>query len=200
MRTLFFDTETTGLPIRDAGVSHEEQPGLVQFAALLHDGGGREVASASLIVDSGRYVSAAASEIHGITPDIVSSVGVPEKAAVGLFYRLVNQCDVIVAHNVDFDLLMMNIAASRAKIMLPSGGKLVRCTMRESAPILNLPPTERMKEYGHGDKPKAPRLEEAYRHFFGEELTGAHDALVDVRACARIYYELVARGSWKAAA
>ena len=30
--------------------------------------------------------------------------------------------------------------------------------------------------------------------FFGEEISGAHDALVDTRACARVYYHLLDNG------
>jgi len=37
---------------------------------------------------------------------------------------------------------------------------------------------------------KWPKLAEAYRHLFNEEIKDAHDALADVRACARIYFEL----------
>lgn len=39
-------------------------------------------------------------------------------------------------------------------------------------------------------KPKAPKLAECVKHFFGEDLAGAHDALVDVRACARVFFRL----------
>jgi DNA polymerase-3 subunit epsilon len=61
--------------------------------------------------------------------------------------------------------------------------------MEAAAPIVNLPPTERMLAAGF-NKPKAPKLEECIHHFFGETLAGAHDALVDVRACARVYFHL----------
>lgn len=40
-------------------------------------------------------------------------------------------------------------------------------------------------------KPKPPKLEECIRHFFDEALEGAHDALVDVRACARVHRHLI---------
>ena len=63
------------------------------------------------------------------------------------------------------------------------------CTMEAAAPIVNLPPTERMLAAGF-NKPKAPKLEEAIRFFFDESLDGAHDAMVDVIACRRIYFHL----------
>jgi len=44
-------------------------------------------------------------------------------------------------------------------------------------------------------KPKPPKLEECIRHFFNEELDGAHDAMVDVRACRRVYFHLQTMGA-----
>jgi DNA polymerase-3 subunit epsilon len=38
---------------------------------------------------------------------------------------------------------------------------------------------------------KWPKLTDAYMHFFGEELDGAHDALVDVRGCQRVHLHLL---------
>jgi DNA polymerase-3 subunit epsilon len=67
-----------------------------------------------------------------------------------------------------------------------------RCTQALSSPLLNLPPSERMRAAGFS-KPKPPKLSESYQFFFNEELVGAHDALVDARACARVYLELVKR-------
>jgi hypothetical protein len=41
---------------------------------------------------------------------------------------------------------------------------------------------------------KFPKLEELHRILFNEEFAGAHDAMADVSATARCYFELVNRG------
>lgn len=37
---------------------------------------------------------------------------------------------------------------------------------------------------------KTPNLGEAYRHFFGRDFDGAHNALADVSACRDIYFAM----------
>jgi DNA polymerase III subunit epsilon len=37
---------------------------------------------------------------------------------------------------------------------------------------------------------KWPKLHEAHRHCFGKEFEDAHDALADVRACAKVFFWL----------
>ena len=61
--------------------------------------------------------------------------------------------------------------------------------MTSAAPIVNLPPTDRMRAAGRTG-PKSPKLSECVQHFFSEEMIGAHDAMVDVRACARVFFHL----------
>lgn len=61
--------------------------------------------------------------------------------------------------------------------------------MRQSAPIVNLPPTPKMVAAGF-TKPKPPSLTECMRFFFNEDLVGAHGALTDARACARVFHEI----------
>ena len=41
---------------------------------------------------------------------------------------------------------------------------------------------------------KRPNLGELYRFLFERELSGAHDALIDVRASAECYFEMLRRG------
>lgn len=199
MRVLVIDTETTGLPRSDLHPSDEEQSRLVQFAAALFDQAGRERCTVNLIVNPGVEVPEGASAIHGITNADVAAFGVREKGAVGIFLRLLGVADVVTGYTVRFDLKQIDLAAQRAGVAYTMQNE-IRDVCAAVTPIVNLPATERMKEWGHGDKPKPPKLGEAFEHFFGRPMVGAHDALADVRAAAQIYWELEARGVWKAAA
>lgn len=46
---------------------------------------------------------------------------------------------------------------------------------------------------------KAPKLGELYTFLFGDELVGAHDAMVDVQACMACFFEMKARKNAAAA-
>ena len=175
---LFFDTETTGTdPNRDA---------IVQLAAILEDETGRQRASLSILIrPDGWTVPPEVVRVHGITTDIAAANGVPLKVALSSFNHLCRTATVVVGHNVAFDIRFIEAAFARiGKAEACALGVLDRfCTKEWAEPIIiNLPPTDRMIRAGYGHKPKPPKLEEAIRHFFGEDLDGAHDALIDVVA------------------
>lgn len=191
---LAFDTETTGLPDFKAPSDAPQQPHLVQLAIILMDDNLMELSSASLIVKpDGWEIPADIAKIHGITTDLATRVGIPEKVATDLYVAL--QYDTgatALAHNVNFDLRIMRIAMLRAgytKAWQEERPLKTYCTMETAKPIVNLPPTAKMVSAGF-NKPKAPRLSECIKHFFDEELDGAHNALVDVRACVRVFQHL----------
>lgn len=190
---LFYDTETTGLPDRFAPLNSERQPRCVQLAALLTDNEGNEQSCINLIVHpDGWTIPAEAASVHGITTEKAKAMGIREAVIAAAFYDLSRKADLVVAHNEKFDRQIVNIMFER----LGRGWKLdtpAFDTMEAAAPIVNLPPTPRMISAGI-NKPKAPKLEECMHHFFGEKLDGAHDALVDVRACARLYFQLHKEG------
>lgn len=187
---LFFDTETTGLPVRWAPETSPQQPHIVQLAALLMLDADTEAASMNVIIrPDGWAIPEAAARVHGITTDRAMAEGIPLADAIRRFNGLLAQADVLVAHNIDFDAQMMKAAFYRADIE-PARQNLPRfCTMSASTNLVNLPPTDRMLAAGF-NHPKPPRLEECIAHFWGETLEGAHDALVDVRACAKLYWHL----------
>lgn len=190
---LFFDTETTGFFQDKLPVDHPDQPYIVQLAAQLCDEDGKSVAGFSFIVDPGIAdgigIPERASAVHGITNEKAVQFGVSAETALSAFTHLYQRADLICAHNMKFDRGVIEAAISRYyKKVMPLRRPLF-CTMEAATPILNLPPTEKMRAAGF-DKPKPPKLEECIRHFFGEDLVDAHDAMADVVACRRVYFHL----------
>lgn len=194
---LAFDTETTGLPDFRAPSDAEHQPHIVQLAMLLLEDDGTEAACIDLIVKpEGWTIPDEVAAIHGITQEKALRVGISEKTAARLYANMLYGLGdhvTAVAHNAPFDLRIMRIAMLRAgftKEWLDERDVTSFCTMRAATPIVNMPPTAKMVAAGF-NKPKPPKLSECIQHFFGETLEGAHNALVDVRACVRVYQHLI---------
>lgn len=192
---LFFDTETTGFLEDRLPLDDSSQPYIVQLAAQLCEDSGRAVAGFSFIVDpgigNGVTIPAKASEVHGITDEIAAALGVSAEFALSAFTHLYQRSDLICAHNIKFDKGVMEVAIARQYKRIMPLRKPLFCTMEAASPIIKLPPTDRMRAVGI-DKPKSPKLTECIRHFFNEELEGAHDAMADLAACRRVYLHLKA--------
>lgn len=197
---LFFDTETTGLPLFSEPSEHPDQPHIVQLAALLVDPESREtIASMDVIVrPDGWTIPDEVAAVHGITTERAEAVGIPEKLAVEMFMALWYHRPR-VAHNEQFDARIIRIALMRFQNhVVEEWGKPMpdiwkessaECTARLATPICALPPTDRMKaakRFHH----KTPNLGEAYRHFTGRELENAHSAMADVLACRDVYFAI----------
>lgn len=200
MTILFFDTETTGLPVKHAALDDIRQPRIVQLAMIEASEDGEIISQNVRVYDCRIHkdeefsIPQQSSEVHGITTDFSTQYGTPQDIAIKQFVGRVRACQHFVAHNADFDLKILSIAAARYGIQIPELD--VTCTMESTRDILKIPPTQRMKDAGLTQY-KSPRLEEAYQYFFNEGLSGAHDALVDTRACMRVYFELKKRGDVK---
>lgn len=189
---LFFDTETTGFFVDREPVDHPSQPYIVQLAAQLCEDDGSPVAGFSFIVDPGIGVvdiPEKASAVHGITNEIAVQFGISAEFALSAFTHLYQRADLVCAHNIKFDRGVIEAAIARHYGKVMPLRKSLFCTMEAASPIINLPPTPKMVEYGF-TKPKPPKLEECIRHFFDEELVDAHDAMADVSACRRVYLHL----------
>lgn len=190
---LFWDTETTGFFDDRLPVDHEAQPYIVQIAAQLCENDGKIYGGFSLIVDpgiaDGVSIPEKAAAIHGITNERAVQFGVSPEYALNAFTHFYQRADLIVAHNAKFDKGVTEVAISRHYKKVMPLRKPIFCTMEAASPIIKLPPTERMVAAGI-TKPKPPKLEECIRHFFNEDLDGAHDAMVDVTACRRVFLHL----------
>lgn len=188
---LFFDTETTSLPLWGEPSDDPRQPHIVQLAAKLVNLENFRVLSAmsTIVKPSGWVIPTDTIEVHGIDNHTANDFGIPEISAVGKFWGMYELCDLVVAHNASFDDRIIRIALKRffPDPKEPSWADVWKekprfCTAKESTQILKLPPTARMR--GGFKKPK---LSEAYSFFTNKNLMGAHDALVDVDACIEVY-------------
>ena len=195
---LFFDTETTGLPIDCAPAS--QQPRVVQLAfvmGILPETADCEFEELTRFkslcrLDDGIKIHSKAEEVHGISTTKANRYGAGT-SALRSFCDAAMRANVIVAHNIDFDKRLILYWMDR--LGWPHAGfraKEEECTQELMRDVCKLPPTERMLKAGRTGF-KSPRLEEAHQHLFGEGLDGAHDALVDVDACKRVFIELMMR-------
>lgn len=189
MKALIFDTETTGMVEFRKPPEDASQPDLIQLGLLLVDTADWKprARSAFLVtLAEGVRIDPAAKAAHGITEEDCARYGVPPLVACSLFNQACLQADVIVAHNLAFDVSIMKTALHRLgnKPHRLDGRQLV-CTKEASTDVLKLP-----GRYGY----KWPTLAEAYRHYTGLELDGAHDAMVDTEACLVVFRALVETG------
>ncbi len=182
---LFYDTETTGLPLFKEPSEHPDQPNIVQLAAALVDTDTRKTVSSMnvIIKPDGWTISEEMTAIHGISQELALDVGIGMKEAIDMFLSMW-MGRLRVGHNQSFDARMIRIAQHKLGYftdddldLWKNGDKF--CTMYESRPYMQLP------------KNKLPKLQEAYTHFFGVDFDGAHSAMNDVNACIAVYFAII---------
>jgi DNA polymerase-3 subunit epsilon len=195
---LFYDTETTGLPLWNDPSEDPRQPHIVQLAAALVDlDTRRTVASMDVIVrPDGWTIPEDVAAIHGITTERALATGVPARVALQLLIELWDRSKVRIGHNESFDARMVRIALLRHRDNDPEAETNARwkagkaeCTQALSTPILKLPPTAKMIA-ARRNHYKSANLGEAYQHFMGRPLENAHSAMADVQACIAVYFAI----------
>ncbi len=184
---LFFDTETTGLPKSwQAPASDlDNWPRLVQLAWILSDASGQELAKhESIIKPSGFLIPKQSSDVHGITTEIAKKKGIDLETALDQFIWALNESETLVAHNIKFDEKIIGAELIRKEFNhnLLNINKI--CTMQSATNYCQLP-----GNYGY----KWPRLSELHQKLFGADFDNAHNALADVEAMVRCFFEMKKR-------
>ena len=185
---LFFDTETTGLPRSwSAPVTDlNNWPRLVQLAWLLSDNTGKELTSGSCIVrPEGFTIPVEVSKIHGITTERAEAEGVPLETALAEFNKLINRSTHIIAHNISYDEKIIGAEFIRKNVKNAFAEKKLICTKEKGTNFCAIP---------GGSGFKWPKLAELYIKLFGTGFDGAHNAVADVTATARCFWEMRKRG------
>lgn len=181
---LFFDTETTGVPKDFKAPSSDTQnwPRLVQLAWILTDDKGNIIHSENLIVKPyGFEIPTDASKVHGITTEVAMKEGIPLSEAIDQFIEDLNTAKYIVGHNVDFDKKIVGAEMIRLGMKDIMDSKKSYCTMQSSVDFCKIP-----GKYGY----KYPKLQELYKKLFGTEFENAHNAMSDIEATEKCFWEL----------
>ena len=195
---LFFDTETSGIPVWNKPSEDPCQPRIFQLTGLLCDADCKRLCSMDMLIKpEGWTIPEEIVELTGCDTARCEQGGVPIAWALPMFMQLWRACDFRVAHNESFDMRMVRIELMRSRYAEHAdawkAGKSF-CTQGKSTRLCNLPPTEKMMAAGRKTG-KAPTLAEAFRHFTGKELgERSHNAMYDVLAVRAVYLGIVAAG------
>ena len=202
MRVLVFDTETTGLlpagyPCIQSTVS--KYPHIVQLSYLVYDSDTHKIVHEQddiIMVNNDVEISEKSTEIHGISKQLSKNRGIHIESALEILSLYVKQCQCIVAHNIDFDLTMINVECMRTNINYPfTQDKIYYCTMNKSKTLCNI--IRKYRNVGPNGQMrmetyvKKPTLEELHLHLFKRSPKGLHDSMVDVRVCFRCFLKIV---------
>jgi DNA polymerase III epsilon subunit-like protein len=199
MTTIFFDTETTGLPGANLpklpfGSYHAptslrafDSARLVQIAWIVQDANGVELKREQHIIKpNGEYpIPSDVVKIHGITAEIAEAQGEERTKILGMLASDFADCSVFVCHNANFDSRIVASELIRAGLPNFLQGKTSKCTMEIGTNIAKIPKPGKYGGY------KWPSLTELHKHVFGKAFGNAHSALADTEACMKCYNKIV---------
>lgn len=179
---LFLDVETTGFK-KSGNLIQEGQGRVCQIAMILAREDGRILSEfSSLIKPDGWTIGAGAQKVHGISQEDCEEYGLSIDGIMNVFEIMVDKSTQRVAHNEAFDRGMMDVeVAYYTQNYLGDDSIYLEpqkpwfCTMKSNVHINN---------------GRWPKLAQAYKHYTGKELSGAHDAMVDTRACMEIFFAM----------
>jgi DNA polymerase III epsilon subunit-like protein len=207
MRVLVFDTETTGLPKSKYinNVTLPLWPYIVQFSYVIYNFSDFKIESmvdSVIKIPDCVEISQECTNIHGITKEISVSKGAELKELLFTFIEDFYSCDLIVGHNIHFDINMIKVEVLRLiestfyfeklyldeffqnLISIPK--EKIYCTMLSSIELCAIKKKDKFgKEYN-----KFPKLLELYQKIFNSIPKNLHNSLNDVLICLRCFGKL----------
>ena len=176
MKHLIFDVESTGL-IDNSIRAADKQPRIIEIAVAVWDDAADTVFALDGVVNPEIPIPPKITQVTGITDAMVQDKP-PFRSEHAITLRdMIEGADVVVAHNLSFDKLIVNSEFERANERKPTWPRGV-CTVEATEHILG----RRMK------------LGELHQYLFAKGIEGAHRASNDVEALLRCYRELIKRG------
>lgn len=185
---IFFDTETNGLPknYKAPATDVDNWPQVIQIAWTIYDEDEKIVREENYLIDVpfDFEMNDKATDIHGFTKDNIIKYGICIESAMKRFAQACGQSSIIIAHNMNFDsniiLCEMERLSLKDEMILFENIHKV-CTMEGSKEFVGI-----KNSFGY----KWPTLQELHHKIFDKNFADAHNAMVDIRATAKCYFEL----------
>ena len=195
MRVIVFDCETTGLP-KNKNLSpeiSENWPYIVQLSWLIYDDVTQQITNINdhiVKLPDNIEIPAAAINVHGITNEKMRTKGTPMSDVLRKFTRDFMSCQILIAHNFDFDNKVIQSEYYRNNQInwLGRHRKIEYCTMKYGKPVANI---QKQSKFHSGMYLKSPKLSELYYVLFKTHPSGLHNAMIDVMACFRCFHEML---------
>lgn len=174
---LIFDTETNGKP-QDNGAAMtdlDKWPRITELGWQLYDANEQLIHEASHLIYPDNWTIPLDKFFtdNGMNDARSYQFGVPIRQVLDEFHGIVNQAKYMVAHNMQFDQNVLGSECLRYGVKFANRPIKV-CTMTQQA----------------ARPGRWPSLTDLHKYLFIEGFGGAHNALADVKACARIFFEL----------
>lgn len=199
---IVIDCETTGLPPRPSMYKRFPNPcknwkeydsaRLIELAYKVYDDNQQLVQAVSVLVKPIDF-EINNSHIHGITNEMAQLFGQRIDTVLANFICTLNKVELVVCHNVEFDVNillaeMSRVSDNRKTINYLDINTLLskpsKCTMKWACEKLHLQ--------------KYPKLIDLYNDLCGSKMnrwSQAHRALDDVDKCAQCYIRMIASSS-----
>jgi DNA polymerase III epsilon subunit-like protein len=207
MRVLVFDTETTGLP--GSRIINPDTlnlwPHIVQFSYIIYDTDLNDIVDSSdtiVKVKENVLISEEASKIHGITNEISKKNGIDIDLVLNDFFYHFRNCDLLVGHNVSFDINMIKVELLRLiyekttviseikehkhNLHFLTNFNNICCTLKDSTELCNIKAIDKFgKEYI-----KFPKLLELHQKLFESTPNNLHNSFNDILVTLRCFMKL----------
>ena len=205
MRIFVFDTETTGLPKTKQMTENDLPlwPHIVQLSYIIYNDLNNDLETTQdhiIQLPENIIISQECVNIHGITNERCKSEGGDLKYLLRDFLDDFYNCDLIVGHNLQFDLNMLRVEIMRIiqdsiyfekeyfeeALQNLNACKKYYCTMQESIDLCDIQTTNK-----RGVKfVKYPKLLELHEKLFQCKPQNLHNSLNDVLVTMRCFYML----------
>jgi len=182
---VFFDCETTGLPMRSKKGERPipaDHPGQPHLAALAMVWTSPLLAITAkkrwYVKPNGWKMEPGATKVNGLTDQFLAANGLPIGQVLDFYERAITEGHIFCAFNIQFDAKIMRGELRRAGRPDHIQETPTVCAMLSSAGVVKAKTVD--------GRPKTPKLDETMRHFKIEWEGTPHTAPADAMACLRI--------------